>query len=231
MSYLSDNDIRQYGKMISILSNRMISNKEIAMEAAQEVWVEVIKSLPSFRNESKLSTFIYIIAKRVISRYAAKERQYSLEFLHQYITGEDRELPEEIGDVEKDIWIKEECDRCLTGLFHCLTGEARLTYLFRDVIGLDYAEIAGIMEQNRQYIRKSVSRSRLRLKNFLNNDCRIFNPGSSCSCRMHRLLNDIDLPHEYKRIRELSKDISILKQAEMVLPSKNYWEKYLSDYN
>ena len=66
MDYLSDSEIREYGKMISILSNRMVFNKEIAQEAAQEVWVELLRSLPSFKGESKLSTWIYSIAKRVI---------------------------------------------------------------------------------------------------------------------------------------------------------------------
>jgi len=48
MYCLSENEIHEYGKMVSILANRMVSNKDIAQEAAQEVWVEVIESLPSF---------------------------------------------------------------------------------------------------------------------------------------------------------------------------------------
>jgi hypothetical protein len=37
MVTLSNDDIAKYGKMISILANRMISNKAVAQEAAQEV--------------------------------------------------------------------------------------------------------------------------------------------------------------------------------------------------
>jgi len=90
MDFLSDNEIQEYGKMISILSNRMVSNKEVAQEAAQEVWVELLRSLPSFRGESKLSTWIYSIAKKVIGRYAINERHYSLGFLHDFLKGDDR---------------------------------------------------------------------------------------------------------------------------------------------
>jgi DNA-directed RNA polymerase specialized sigma24 family protein len=50
MDQLSDNEIREYGKMISILANRMISNKDVAQEAAQEVWVEVLGGLSSLDN-------------------------------------------------------------------------------------------------------------------------------------------------------------------------------------
>ena len=223
MRSLSDNEILEYGKMVSVLSKRMISNRAVAEEAAQEVWVEVMKSLPSFREDSKLSTWIYSIAKRVISKYAVNERLHATEFLHDYITGDDRKLPEQ-ADMDKDLWIKEECDRCLTGLFHCLSNEARLIYIFRDVIGLTFSEIAEVMEKDEPAVRKVLSRSRTRLRNFLNRDCRIFNPASKCKCKMNTLLEGIDLPGEYQRIREIGKRISIFRQAEKILPTKNYWE-------
>ena len=227
MDRLSDEETGKYGKMVSLLSNRMISDKETAEDAAQEVWIEIINSLPSFKNESKLSTWIYSIAKRVIYKYAVKERHYSLNFLHDFLEGDNRELPNGISDSEKEFWIKEECDRCLTGLFHCLVNEDRIIYLFRDVIRLPYSEIARIMEKNEESIRKTVSRARTKLKCFLNDECIIYNPDAKCKCRMNVLLKSINLPREYQKIRDLGKHISLLVQANEILPAKNYWEKYL----
>jgi len=229
MNHLTTNEVLEYGKLISILANRMISNKETAKDAAQEVWIEILAGLPSFKKENKLSTWIYTIAKRVIYRYAINEKHYSLQFLHNYLEGDDRELPDNNEDFEKEIWIKEECDRCLTGLFHCLKNDERMIYLFRDVIHLPYSEISRIMGENEQYIRKIVSRTRLKLKNFLNNECIIFNPNSKCKCRMNTLLTEINLPKEYQKIRNLGKQISILLQADKILPSKNYWRNYLTN--
>jgi len=227
MNMLSNHDITEYGKMISILSKRIILNKDVAEEAAQEVWVEVLKSLPSFREESKLSTWIYGIAKRIISKYAAKERHYSTELLHDYITGQDRDIPDNL-DMDKELWIKEECDHCLTGLFHCLSNEARLIYIFRDIMQLPFDEISVIMERDEAAVRKVLSRSRAKLRNFLNGNCRIFNPNSECKCRMNTLLESIDLPNEYQRIRDIGKRVSIFRCAEEILPTKNYWEKFVS---
>ena len=224
--HFSDDEIQEYGKLISILSNRMISNKSVAQEAAQEVWVEVLRSLPSFKNVSKLSTWIYTVAKRVIGRYAVNERHHSVGFLHDFLSGDDRNAPSCLSDMEKELWIKEECDRCLTGLFHCLTNDARMIYLFRDVIQLPYPEIARVMGLDEQYVRKTMSRSRAKLRSFLNNECRIFNPESKCKCRMNKLLDGINLPESYQRIRDFGKRISILRQADEMLPTKNYWEKY-----
>ena len=221
---LSNEEIAQYGKMVSILSNRMISDREAARDAAQEVWVEVMKSLPSFRGDSKLSTWIYSIAKRVIAKHAENERLYSLQFLHDYLHGDDREQPE--AETGNDFWIKEECNRCLTGLFHCLNNDARMIYVFREIVGLPYDELAGIMDRDERDIRQILSRSRKKLRNFLNCECRIFNPASKCKCRMNRLLESIKLPEEYQRLRSLGKRISIFRQAEMILPAKNYWGKF-----
>ena len=227
MDLLSDHEILEYGKMISILSNRMISNRETAQDAAQEVWIEILKSISSFKKESKLSTWIYTVTRRVLYKYAVSERYYSLQFLHNFLEGDDRILPNNIENFEEKLWIKEECDRCLTGLFHCLANEARMIYLFRDVIQLPYSEISRIMDKDEQHIRKIVSRARSKLKNFLNNECMIFNPDSKCKCRMKTLLKNINLPQEYQKIRDLGKHISIILQADKILPARNYWEQYM----
>jgi len=46
---------------------------------------------------------------------------------------------------------------------------------------------------------------------------------------MNTLLEEIDLPGEYQRIREIAKRISIFRQAEQVLPTRNYWENISFD--
>ena len=41
--------VKEYGNMISMIAHRMIQNKEIACEAAQEVWYELCKSFHSLK--------------------------------------------------------------------------------------------------------------------------------------------------------------------------------------
>ena len=53
--------VEEYGNMISTIAHRMIQNKEIAREAAQEVWYELCKSFHSFKGDSELSTWIYTL--------------------------------------------------------------------------------------------------------------------------------------------------------------------------
>ena len=43
--------VKEYGNMISMIAHRMIQNKEIACEAAQEVRYELCKSISSFKGD------------------------------------------------------------------------------------------------------------------------------------------------------------------------------------
>ena len=61
-----DRLVKEYGNMISTIACRMIQNKEIAREAAQEVWYELCKSYHQFKGDSEFSTWIYTSYNRQI---------------------------------------------------------------------------------------------------------------------------------------------------------------------
>jgi RNA polymerase sigma-70 factor (ECF subfamily) len=216
----------QYGKMVSAICRRMLQNNEIAEDAAQEVWLEVIKSYSQFDNRSKISTWIYTITHRVVLRYAAHERLYSTRFLKSYFHGEDREPPLAI-DYDHTLWVKQMCDKCLTGVLHCLDNEARIAYIFRDVAGLSYPEITAVLGKEEFAVRQIISRSRRKLKNFLNDECLLYNSNGNCRCRMRKMALKVNLPIEYEKLRNSIKQIYFFRNSEKVMPGPNYWEKYL----
>ncbi len=218
--------VKEYGRMVSSICRRMIKDADTARDAAQQVWLEIIKSLPGFKGEAKISTWIYRIAGRVILDYARMERQYSTRFLHDYFRSGDMDLPQS-EDPDKAIWIKEMCDKCLTGILHCLGNEARLTYVLRDIVRLSYQEIAEIQGKDEATIRQTNSRAHKKLRNFLNNECVLYNPRGNCHCRMKKLVEEVDLPREYDRLRAVSHSFSFYRESEKVLPNKNYWAIHL----
>ena len=140
-SVSADQLVYDYGSMVSAICRRMMQDEETAREAAQEIWLEVMKSLPSFQGRSKLSTWLYTIAYRIAIRYAKKEQIYSRKFLRDYFRSGERDFPDD-GGIDKKIWVKEMCDKCLTGILHCLNNEARIAYIFRDIVQLPYADIS-----------------------------------------------------------------------------------------
>jgi RNA polymerase sigma factor (sigma-70 family) len=218
--------IHDYGPLVSSICRRMIRDEETARDAAQEVWLEVTKSFPSFRGETKVSTWLYTLASRVVKNYAQKEHQYSLRFLRNFFHGPEVELST-APEVDAALWVKEQCDMCLTGILHCLDTDARLIYIFKRLVELPYTEIAAILEQDEQTIRQTYSRARKKLNNFLNDECALYNPQGTCRCRPKSWVTQIELPQAFQKMRQMTHQINLYKEAEAILPRKNFWEKYV----
>jgi RNA polymerase sigma-70 factor (ECF subfamily) len=226
MEISTESLVQDYGKMVSSVCRRMVQDPDLAQDASQQVWLEIIKALPSFRGESKISTWIYSITRRVVLDFARNERQYSTRYLRGYFRDGDMDLPQS-HVFNKDVWVREMCDKCLTGMLHCLDNESRLIFIFKDVVQLSYREIADIQEKNELTIRQIVSRTRRKLRSFLKDECALFNPNGSCHCRMKKWVKEIDLPQEYDKLRSIARSVNVFRDSETVLPGKNYWLKHL----
>ena len=217
--------VKQFGEKISRLSHRMIWNKELAKEAAQEVWYEIIKSIAGFKNESDISTWVYTIAKRTILRYAKSERIVKKYEIDNHFSLGQIEYSGTEGN--KKQWIKEKCDYCLTAFCHCLTNEARLIFLFRDISELSDYEIAKIMDIKEDNVRKISSRSKEKVKNFMLRDCILVNSQGNCRCRIRKHIASVELEKEYHKLAKAANLVDLFKKFDKELPLKNYWEKII----
>jgi RNA polymerase sigma-70 factor (ECF subfamily) len=221
-----DDIARDYGKMVSSICRRMIMDEETARDAAQQVWVEITKSHSSFRGESKMSTWIYTITRRIAFDHVQREQKFSARHLLDYARGEEMEPPGMV-DLDKQLWVREMCNKCLSAALHCFDTEARLAMILKDIADCSYEEIASIVEKEEPAVRQMVSRNRRKLQFFMNGLCTLYNPEGNCRCRMKKWVKEIDLNREYEKIRRIVGKVSFFKQAELVLPRKNYWESLL----
>lgn len=217
--------IEQYGTMVSAIAHRMIQNKEVAKEAAQEVWFEIIKSISSFNGESELSTWIYVICKRTISRYIRSEKRVAMTEIEAF-----RDLPAiEYINTDKDEleWIKERCDWCLTAQNHCLNNDARMIFTFRITIGLSYKQISEIMGITEENVRQISSRSNTKIMHFMDGTCPLYNPHGTCKCRICKQVTSLNLEKEYTSLQKIIRLVDVYQRLEKELPRKNYWEKFM----
>jgi RNA polymerase sigma factor (sigma-70 family) len=219
--------IEQFGDKISRLSHRMIWDKELAKEATQEVWYEILKSLDNFRYESNISTWIYTISKRTILNYAQNERILKSTDLDTHFNMETIDYHGQEQD--KKEWAKEQCDYCLTAFCHCLTNDARLVFLFRDIAELTDSEIAQIMDLKEENIRQIAFRSREKVRNFMQKDCVLINPQGNCRCRISKHVKSVELDKEYSKLSKAAGLIDIFKKFDKELPRKNYWEEIIHE--
>jgi RNA polymerase sigma factor (sigma-70 family) len=217
--------VKEFGLKVSSLARRMIQDKEVAEDASQEVWYEIIKSIDSFKGKSQISTWIYSVAKRTIFRFLKNERVYSEnEFKNHF---EKNEILFHGNKDRKNEWVKEKCDNCLTAFCHCLDNEARMIFIFREIVVLSYEEISKIMELTEENTRKILSRSKAKIKNFMQDNCILYNPEGICRCRIKKAVKEINLQNEYSKIENTAKLANLFIKFEKELPRKNYWEKFL----
>jgi RNA polymerase sigma factor (sigma-70 family) len=219
--------VEKYGHIISSVSHRMIKNNELAKEAAQEVWYEIIKSLNTFKGNSEISTWIYTITKRTILRYAANERIYKDYEINNYAGMGEIDYTE--SEKDKKEWVKQKCDSCLTAFCHCLTNEARLILLFKEIADLPYAQISIIMEMKEDNVRQIASRSLHKVRNFMLDNCPLYNPNGACRCRIKKHVLSIDFDKAYLKLEKTVNLLHFYLKFDKELPRKNYWEKLISE--
>lgn len=215
---LTREQVRAFQSMIRAVARRMILDRTEAEDAAQRAWVAVLEGLPRFRGEASLRTWIYSVASRVILRHAAGERTYSTRFVRSYLRAP--EPPAAFPDLQApdhQTWIRRMCDRCLTGVLHCLDGKDRLIYLLSDLVELRAAEIARAVRLPEAAVRQRLVRIRRKLRRFLDDECVLFNPAGPCSCRLRQAVLDLDLPAEIERLRRQVGRLRFLPAAERVL--------------
>lgn len=218
--------VTEFGGIVHSIVRKMIWDAETARDAAQEVWCEILRSLPSFQGKSELSTWIYTITTRVVMKYVVHERQYSQRFIGGDVIEKGIE-----PDMDKRLWVREHCGKCLRAFLHCLDTEARLAIIFRDLADLSYGEIASVLEKDEAAVRQLISRSRHKVKSFLEDDCALYNLHGNCRCRIKQQVLEVaqepNLPEEYEKIRQLLTEIRVCQAIDTLLPPKNFWENLL----
>lgn len=168
----------------------MLTDSEMAKDATQETWFEILKNIDSFKGNSEISTWIYTVAKRTILRYAQNERLVTHEDIDCCIA--KGQIRHDNYDEQKEEWIKEKCDDCITAFCHCLTNEARLIFLFKENLNLTYEQISKIMEMTQENVRQISSRSLKKVRSFMEKDCILINPNGRCGCRIKNEIKSVD---------------------------------------
>ncbi|MBN2542015.1 RNA polymerase sigma factor [bacterium] len=71
--------LEEYSPMVFSLIDRMIFDRTIREDLAQEIFIKVIENLQSFREDSKLSTWIYTITYRHLIDHLRRTRHDPME--------------------------------------------------------------------------------------------------------------------------------------------------------
>lgn len=160
---------RKYQTPIFHLVMRMTGGEE-AYDLTQEVFLRALRALPTFKGDSKFSTWLYTIAKNTCLNHLREVKKRAE--MEGYSLDEDSE-PGEVGggpepsdpeaDVARIVEVRE-LQRVVDQTLAQLTPEQRMLMTLRDFEGLSYEEIGEIMDMSLVNVKSKLHRARLAFK-------------------------------------------------------------------
>ena len=156
---------------------RLTRDLPLAEELTQETFLRVSRSLPTFRGDSKLTTWLYRIATRVYLDQRRKEAVRS---------ADPRKLPPVLvaapaagssaaaGPRLPDLLLEaSEMGRCIREFVDRLPPDHRTAIVLHDLQGLSNPEIAEVLECSLETVKIRVHRARHQLRGLLSENCEL----------------------------------------------------------
>ncbi len=149
---------------------RMTANKDDAEDMTQEIMIKIFRSLGSFKGNSKFSTWIYRVAVNTCLDELKKKKNKKHLSLDAEISGDDGENQIEIKDDSpspEKLAEQNELRDMVAAAVKLLSDEHRAVIVLRDIRGMSYSEIAGILGCSDGTVKSRISRARAQLKMIL----------------------------------------------------------------
>jgi len=160
-----DQLVRRYEGKVYGLAYRFMGNHADASDLAQETFLRIYQALARFRGDSSFATWLYRIAanacrdelrKRQRRRSVSMDEMVDVSPANVPVAGDDYS-PEEV--VQRD-----EVQRQVQDCLNELSEDHRLILLMREMQGMSYEEIAGVLGCSLGTVKSRISRARNALK-------------------------------------------------------------------
>lgn len=176
-----DNLLRRHYDRIHAICRRITGNEADALDATQEAMIAVVRGIPRFDGNSLFSTWVYRVATNASldELRRRKRRPDPVTFLErpnsdgprvgEVSSGSGRMIGgmQRITDLDLDEQLSLQVD--IEAALTKLPPEFRAAVTLRDLCGLDYAEIAEILDIPGGTVRSRISRGRAALLPLLGN--------------------------------------------------------------
>jgi RNA polymerase sigma-70 factor (ECF subfamily) len=127
-----------------------VNDKDLAKDLAQETFIVVFKKLPEFRNEAKISTWVFRIASNICLRQIERQKRHPKDELPKNIS------EEKTSDIEPKIKF---LYKCISELNE--TDRIIISLELEDIKQEDIANIVGLSNIN---VRVRIHRIKEKLK-------------------------------------------------------------------
>lgn len=159
--------VTQHEHRVTNICYRFLCNREDAQDVTQEVFFEVYKSIGKFRQEAKLSTWLYKIAvTRSLNFLKKRKRKEQIERLRNLLpfkTGMAHAVASLQPTPEQDIEQQEQI-HILQQAIDSLPKNQKIAFTLSQYDGVRYAEIAEIMNTTLSSVESLIHRAKKNLR-------------------------------------------------------------------
>lgn len=141
--------VEKYQKLVVNTCLGIVHNKTDAEDIAQEVFIEVYRSVQNFRSDSKLSTWLYRIAvNRSLNHIRDNKKHQWFKSLNEEVdkTNEVRSLSTSKADTPEYELEKSERAKMLHMVIDALPKNQRIAFTLSKYEDLSYKEISEVMD-------------------------------------------------------------------------------------
>ena len=158
-----DELVRRHQAAMITLVRVLTGGRGDADDLAQEAFVRAWRSLSGFRGESTFRTWLHRVAINVVRSSQAKDGRLRRLFAHGSDDDRPFDPPAPDESIESTVARRQAVERALA----TLPDELRVPVMLRDVQGLDYKEIAALLDLPMGTVESRIFRARQRLKPLL----------------------------------------------------------------
>ncbi|WP_046758029.1 RNA polymerase sigma factor [Kordia jejudonensis] len=163
----------EYEQLVFSTCLSFVPNNEDAEDIAQEVFVEVFKSIQTFKGNSKLSTWMYRIATNKSLEFIRKKNTKKRFAFMQSIFGNEIPLDKTAYFTEMNhpgiLLENKEKSETIFKAIHQLPEAQKVVFTLHKVDGLPYKEIAEITEKSVSSVESLMFRAKKNLQKILDN--------------------------------------------------------------
>ena len=163
--------VLQYQDLVVSFAYGMLSNKEDAYDAAQEIFIKVYKSITMFEGKSSFTTWLFRISSNVCKDFLRKRQVRS-----NSVSIDTGDFDEESIDIEDSRYTpesaieKSEKQQLVRKALSEIKSEYREIIVYCDLQERSYEEAAQILGCPVGTVKSRLSRARIALRNRLEND-------------------------------------------------------------
>jgi RNA polymerase sigma-70 factor (ECF subfamily) len=169
---LTEKIVRKYAPRVYNLARRMLGNDEDAEDVTQDVFVQVLRHLPTFRGEAAFNTWLYRIAVNSTLTYRRKRalrKTYTLEEPFQEFAdnGEHRGRVQRWAPGPEQLALDREVHQLIEKAMDQLPEAYRDVYVLADIEELPNPHIAEMLGLSLAAVKSRLHRARLLMRSLL----------------------------------------------------------------